>query len=119
MGIARLTQFNATPVLANLPTRVGLRVAPRPTSSPGMATAQMSSAKNGKAQTISLPPLPNGGISISDNPTKLSIPRPRMPVPNEKYVKGYVRDYRIEAGLSLSVGHAGLEQNARFCSSLA
>ena len=74
-----------------------------------MATAKMSSAKNGKAQTISLPPLPNGGISISDNPTKPSIPSARMPVPKEKYVKGYVRDYLSEAGSSLSVSRAGLE----------
>src|SRR6476469_544229 len=42
-----------------------------------------------------------------------------MPLPNEKYVKGCVRDYPTEAGSSLPASHAGLEQNVRFCSSLA
>jgi hypothetical protein len=32
-----------------------------------------------------------------------------MPVPNDKYVKGCVRDYRTEAELSLSANRAGLE----------
>jgi hypothetical protein len=30
-----------------------------------------------------------------------------MPLPNEKYVKGYVRDYPIEAGSSLSANRVG------------
>ncbi len=105
--------------MANLSVRVFLRVALRDASSPGIARAKTTNAKNGKAQIISLPPLPNGGISISDKPTKTSIPSARMPLPNEKYVKGCVRDYPTEAGSSLSASHAGLEQNVRFCSSLA
>jgi hypothetical protein len=32
-----------------------------------------------------------------------------MPLPNEKYVKGCVRDYPTEAGSSLSASCAGLE----------
>ena len=119
IGIARVTPFNTNPAMASLPAGVGIRFARRATSSPGIASAKMTNAKNGKAQTISLPPLPNGGISINDKPTKTSMPMARMPVPNEKYVKGCVRDYPTEAGLSLSVGRAGLEQNVRFCSSLA
>ena len=119
MGIARLTPFNTNPVIANLPVRVGLRVALRAASSPGIATAKMINAKNGKAQIISLPLLPNGGISISDKPTKTSIPSARMPLPNEKYVRGCVRDCPTEAESSLSASRAGLEQNVRFCSSLA
>ena len=119
IGIARVIPFNTNPAMANFPARVGIRVALRAASSPGIANAKMTNAKNGKAQTISLPPLPNGGISISDKPTKTSIPSARMPLPNEKYVKGCVRDYPTEAGSSLSASHAGLEQNVRFCSSLA
>ena len=119
IGSARLTPFNANPTMANLAVRVGLRVALRAASSPGIASAKMIKAKNGKAQTISLPPLPNGGISINDKPTKTSIPSARIPLPNEKYVKGCVRDYPTEAGSSLSASRAGLEQNVRFCSSLA
>ena len=105
--------------MANLSVRVFLRVALRDASSPGIARAKTTNAKNGKAQIISLPPLPNGGISISDKPTKTSIPSARMPLPNEKYVKGCVRDYPTEAGSSLSASRAGLEQNVRSCSSLA
>ena len=95
--------------MANLRGRVGLRVALIPASNPGIASAKMINAKNGKAQMISLPPLPNGGISISDKPTKTSIPSARIPLPNEKYVKGCVRDCPSEAGSSLSAGRAGLE----------
>src|SRR5262249_28068100 len=109
IGIARLTAFKANPALANLQARVGLRFALRAASSPGIASAKITNAKNGKAQMISLPPLPNGGISTSDNPTKPSIPSARMLLTNEKYFKGYVRDYRSEAGSSLSVGRAGRE----------
>ena len=119
IGIARLTPFSANPAIANLSFGVGLRVALRAASSPGIASAKMIKAQNGKAQTISLPPLPNGGISISDKPTKTSIPSARMSLPSEKYVKECVRDYPIEAGLSLSAGRAGLEQNGPFYSSLA
>jgi hypothetical protein len=116
IGIASVTAFNANPAMANLPARVGVRLALRAASSPGIARAKMTNAKNGSAQMISLLPLPNGGISISDKPTKNSIPSARMPLPNEKYVKGCVRDYPTEAGSSLSAGRAGLEQNALFYS---
>jgi len=84
IGIARVIPFNASPAVANLPACAGLRVALRAESSPGIASAKMSKAKNGNAQIISLPPLPNGGISISDKPTNTSIPSARMPLPNEK-----------------------------------
>ena len=89
--------------MANLPARVDVvdtRVALTPANSPGTASAKITNAKNGKAQTISLLPLPNGGISISDKQTKTSIPSTRMPLPNEKYVKECVRDCPTEAGLS-------------------
>ena len=105
--------------MANLRALVGVRVALRLASSQGIAKAKMTNGKNGKAQMISLPPLPNGGISINDKATKTSIPSARMPVPNERYFKGCVRDYPNEAGSSLSASHAGLEQNVPFCSSLA
>ena len=95
--------------MANLPACAGLRVALRTASSPGIARAKMTNAKNGSAQMISLLPLLNGGISISDKPTKTSIASARMPVPNEKYVKVCVPDYPTEAGSSLSASHAGLE----------
>jgi len=95
--------------MANLPAGAGLRVALRDANSPGIARAKMATAKNGSAQMISLLPFPNGGISISDKPTKTSIASARMPVPNEKYVKVCVRDYPTEAGSSLSASHAGLE----------
>ena len=108
-GIARLIPFNTNPAKVNFLTRAGVRVARRATSSPGIASAKMSNAKNGKAQTISLPPLPNGGVSINDKPTKTSIPSARIPLPNEKYVKGCVRDYPTAAGSSLSASHVALE----------
>ena len=98
--------------MANLPAHVDVvdaRVALTPANSPGTASAKMTDARNGKAQTISLPPLPKGGISISDKQTKTSIPGARMPLPNEKYVKGCVRDCPTEAGSSWSVSCAGLE----------
>ena len=116
IGIARVTPFNTNPATANLPAGVGRRVALTPVSRPGIASAKMINAKNGKAKTISLPPLSNGGISSSDKQTKTSMPRAR---PNEKYVKGCVRDYPTEAGSSLPVDRAGLEQNVPFCSSHA
>jgi len=109
IGIARVIPFNANPAMANLPACVGLRVALRAESSPGIASAKMSKAKNGNAQIISLPPLPNGGISISDKPTNTSIPSARMPLPNEKYLKECVRGCLTATGSSLSASRAWLE----------
>ena len=95
--------------MVNLTASVGFRFALRAASSPGIANAKMIKAKNGRAQIISLLPLPNGGILISDKPTKTSIPSARIPLPNEKYLKECVRDYRTEAESSLSANRAGLE----------
>ena len=84
IGIARLSAFRTNPAIANLPAPVVWWLALRATSRPGIASAKMMKAKNGNAQMISLPPLPNGGISISDKATKTSIVSARMALPNEK-----------------------------------
>jgi hypothetical protein len=53
---------------------------------PEIPSPKTTSPKNGKAQIISLPPLPNGGISISDRKTRTSVPSAKIPVIKQKYV---------------------------------
>jgi hypothetical protein len=54
-------------------------------SRPGIASPSTTTQKKGKAQMISLSPLPKGGNSMSDRNTRNSVPRASNPVANEKY----------------------------------
>ena len=53
---------------------------------PEIPSPKTTSPKNGKAQIISLAPLPNGRISISDRKTRTSVPSAKIPVIKQKYV---------------------------------
>ena len=66
---------------------VGLPLALSAARNPKAASAKTTSPKNGNAQIISLPPLPIGGISMSDRKTRTSVPGATIAVIKEKYVK--------------------------------
>ena len=85
--MARLIPFNNKLVVANFGARVGRRLALSPARNPEVASAKMTNPKNGNPQTMSLPPLPNGGISMSDRKTRTSVVSAAIAVIKEKYVK--------------------------------
>jgi len=81
-----LRPFNRNPAIGSVPARVELRLTLSAAKNPEVPSAKTISPKNGNPQTI-LPPLPNGGISMSDMKTRTSVPNATIPVIREKNIK--------------------------------
>ena len=86
IGTARLRPFISKPAVTSFRPRAALPLTLTAEINPETPSPKTTNPKNGKAQIISLAPLLNGRISISDRKTRTSVPSAMIPVINEKYV---------------------------------
>ena len=84
--MARAKALISSPTVTKFPLRIRLLLPLMADIIPGIVRPRTTSPKNGKAQTISLPPLPNGGTSMSERKTRTSVPSASIPVIKEKYI---------------------------------